>query len=230
MPVKTQKSSRKKGVASAWVITELREAVNKNLLMPGEHIRQDYWAEKLGVSRIPIREALKILSSQGFLEHVENRGYFVQKIVPMQLRQIHRLRQLIEIEICTNIRWPSKEELKELRQIAKNTVERYRAGDYIGAYDADRLLNYKIWELSNYDFYAREARRLMALCEVNRLQAGFFKSLPNSSYKAYYQELIRVLAKHDREGLIKLEHEKHQIVIEALERAPEVLAERTAAH
>ncbi len=217
------KSPNGKGVASTQVVAALREAVNQNLLMPGEHIRQDYWAEKLGVSRIPIREALKILASQGFLSHAQNRGYFVQKIIPDQLRQIHRLRQLIETEICASIRWPDKNELRELRQLANRTVECYRTGDYIGAYDGDRFLNHKIWELSACDFYAKEAKRLMALCEVNRLQAGFFKNLSYSSYKGYYKELIRALTKRDRELLIRLESQKHEIAIEALDKTMQAL-------
>ena len=64
--------------------------------MPGERIRQDALAEQFGVSRIPVREALKTLATVGLLEHTLNAGFAVSRLNESDLVQIYRLRRLIE--------------------------------------------------------------------------------------------------------------------------------------
>jgi len=66
------------------VVNRLREAILAGELSPGEQIRQADWADRLGVSRVPIPEALKALAAEGLLNHDHNRGYFVVRCGPHQ--------------------------------------------------------------------------------------------------------------------------------------------------
>jgi DNA-binding GntR family transcriptional regulator len=51
----------------AKIATEVRNAILQGRLVPGERIRQDALAEQFGVTRIPVREALKTLATVGLL-------------------------------------------------------------------------------------------------------------------------------------------------------------------
>jgi DNA-binding GntR family transcriptional regulator len=58
----------------------LRREITFNSLKPGEHLTEKNISKKLKVSRVPVREAFRILQSEGFLEVIANRGCFVSKI------------------------------------------------------------------------------------------------------------------------------------------------------
>src|SRR5689334_2615479 len=92
--------------AAQRVASALREAIRTGALLPGEHIRQEIWADRLEVSRLPIREALSTLAADGTVEHDPNRGYFVTKRPPNEIAQLYLLRQLIEPEVIRTIEWP----------------------------------------------------------------------------------------------------------------------------
>ncbi len=74
----------------------LRERVVNGDLASGPSIRQDALAAELGVSKIPLREALARLEQEGLLRSEANRGYFVQPISPAHVDEIYDLRLRIE--------------------------------------------------------------------------------------------------------------------------------------
>ncbi|MFC6646487.1 GntR family transcriptional regulator [Granulicella cerasi] len=65
-------------------------------LMPGERIVETTLAEKLGVSRVPIREALKVLHAQGILTGGGHRGYHVATFDAETTQQILEVRLMLE--------------------------------------------------------------------------------------------------------------------------------------
>jgi DNA-binding GntR family transcriptional regulator len=65
---------------------------------PGSPIRQDAVAEEFGVSRVPVREALKILEGEGLLDYVPHKGFIVRPLDPVELVEVYRLREILETE------------------------------------------------------------------------------------------------------------------------------------
>ena len=59
---------------------ELRAAIVRGELEPGAKILQEPTAQRLGVSLIPLREALKTLAAEGILSYLPQRGYFVTEL------------------------------------------------------------------------------------------------------------------------------------------------------
>lgn len=84
---------------SNWVVNSLREAILDGHFEPGEKIDQDLIAHELNVSRTPLREALKVLASDGFVEIRSYRGAYIPVITQQDIDDVYEIRWLIEPEI-----------------------------------------------------------------------------------------------------------------------------------
>lgn len=75
---------------------QLREEIVQGLLQPGEPLYEIHLAERLGMSRTPIREAMKLLTRDGYLEELPSRGYAVPRRSLDDLREFFELREVLE--------------------------------------------------------------------------------------------------------------------------------------
>ena len=92
------KESRRPPTAQAFVLTELRRAIIAGEFLPGQPLRQNTLAERFGVSRVPVREAFKVLESEGQVVYEPHRGHKVASLSLTDLLEVYRLRQLLESE------------------------------------------------------------------------------------------------------------------------------------
>jgi DNA-binding GntR family transcriptional regulator len=84
--------------AEAIAASDLRAAIVRGDLVPGAKIRQEATARELGVSLIPLREALKTLAGEGLVTYHPQRGYFVTELPDDAIAQIYSVRSLLEAE------------------------------------------------------------------------------------------------------------------------------------
>ncbi len=107
------------------VASELRNAIFSGKFTPGEELRQDALAKMLGVSRMPIREALQILSGEGLIKLRANRGAVVQEVSDQYIREHFELRMILECEAvaraCTYI--DDISELAHIHESQKKAIE-----------------------------------------------------------------------------------------------------------
>ncbi len=75
---------------------QLREEIIQGALLPGEPLYEIHLAERLGMSRTPIREALKLLTRDGYLQELPSRGYAVPRRSLDDLREFFELREVLE--------------------------------------------------------------------------------------------------------------------------------------
>ncbi len=80
------------------VFEYLREAILKGKLPSGQQIRQDDIALQLGVSRVPVREALMQLEAIGLVKFSPYKGAVVSTLSPEDAREIFEIRSLLEAE------------------------------------------------------------------------------------------------------------------------------------
>jgi DNA-binding GntR family transcriptional regulator len=80
------------------VLDELRRRILVGDLQPGEPIRPDQVAAELHVSRVPVREALKILEGEGQVRYRAHHGYVLADLHREDLVEIYRIRALLEDE------------------------------------------------------------------------------------------------------------------------------------
>src|ERR1700730_4523909 len=96
---------------------QIRGLIIARLLLPGEKIRQVDLAERLGVSRSPLREALRTLESEGVVTYETNRGYVIARLGEEDLVQIFRMRGLLEGDLLRTITRPGPDVLGQLKDL-----------------------------------------------------------------------------------------------------------------
>jgi DNA-binding GntR family transcriptional regulator len=80
------------------IAAELRKELLTGGLSPGAELSQVTLAERFGVSRIPIRDALRILAGEGLVKIEPNRGAKAITLTPPEVREIYDLRVLLECD------------------------------------------------------------------------------------------------------------------------------------
>jgi DNA-binding GntR family transcriptional regulator len=78
------------------VADEIRQMIVSGELPQGERLFEDRLAEQLGVSRNPVREAIRALEGTGLVEVIPRRGAYVSRLEPGRARQLLELRQVLE--------------------------------------------------------------------------------------------------------------------------------------
>jgi DNA-binding GntR family transcriptional regulator len=78
------------------IADSIAEAIATRQLLPGERIVEMNLAKRLGVSRVPIREALKVLHAHGILSGANHRGYRVADFGPQTAAKVFETRLMIE--------------------------------------------------------------------------------------------------------------------------------------
>lgn len=82
------------------VADRIRELVLSNSVKPGEWLRQDELAATLGVSTMPVREALRQLQTEGLVTFYPRRGVTVSEISTEEYQEIYRMREELELLAC----------------------------------------------------------------------------------------------------------------------------------
>jgi DNA-binding GntR family transcriptional regulator len=181
----------------------IRELIQQRRLLPGEKIRQVELARECGVSRSPLREALRTLEAEGVICYEGNRGYSVSRLSQRELRQIYRMRSLLEDDLLADIRRPSEQEISELESINEQIsvgLETGRVGDVLAA---NRRFHFCIFELSDLSVFRREIMRLWQLSEGYR---ATYLAMPETGVRILeeHSQMIDALREYDVARLIEL--------------------------
>jgi DNA-binding GntR family transcriptional regulator len=84
------------GAASERIATSLRDAILAGDIAPGQWIRQEEVAARLGASRLPVREALRMLEAEGLTEHEAHKGSRVPLLDQHEVDVLYRMRERLE--------------------------------------------------------------------------------------------------------------------------------------
>ena len=79
------------------IARQIRDAILRGRLKPGQHITELQLSRDFGTSRAPVREAARLLESQGLVVSNPRRGFFVRRIQPRDLDDIYDLRICLEL-------------------------------------------------------------------------------------------------------------------------------------
>ena len=155
----------------------LREAILTGELKPGHSLIEMDLSRQLGVSRAPIREALRILNSEGLIETIPYHGTTVRRLMRTDIEEIYSMRSLLETFALEQvIRAGNPDHLRRLRDTLDDMILAGRANDINRVNMLDRDFHDALIEMSDHSLLlslwqtvTMKVRQVMAL--VNRRNA-----------------------------------------------------------
>ncbi len=189
------------------VFNTLREAILKGELAPGERLMEIALAEKLGVSRTPVREAIRKLELEGLAIMLPRRGAIVAQITISDLEDVLEVRRVLEgLTVDLACKKMTQDELNEL----KNSLEEFRK--VVSGNDLT-VIAQKDVAFHDIIYNASRNRRLIQI--LNNLREQMYR---------YRLEYIKDADKR------KLLVEEHRIIVEAIERKDSAAAKKAMKH
>lgn len=175
------------------VFNTLRQAIITGEFAPGERLMEISLANRLGVSRTPVREAIRKLELEGLVIMIPRKGAQVARITEKNLRDVIEIRTVLEefaaVLACERI---DQAVLHDLRQAHEDFIRSVENGDILDIVDKDETFHDTIFRATNND-------RLISI--INNLREQFYR------YRMEYVKDIR-----QRSNLV----EEHRELLDAI--------------
>ena len=183
--------------ATEAVLVELRRMLVTAELAPGAPVRQEALAEALGVSRVPVREALKVLEGEGAVVHEPHKGYVVAELSVDDLVEVYRLRELLEAEaIRVAVPRLGDADLAALAAAADAVEGAARDSDMARMTEANRAFHFLLFDAAGMPRLSRTLRQLWDATDVYR--SVYFTGSDNRARVLHdHEELMAALRAHD---------------------------------
>ena len=156
---------------SAKVFHSIREDILNGKYQANEELKEKNIGDDLGVSRTPVREALRQLELEGLVHIIPNKGAFVEGVTLQDIKDIYEIRTLLE-GLCA--RWAAEritqEQLEELEEIVFLSDFHYSKENWDQILELDNRFHEMVYEacaskeltrvLRDYHHYLQRIRRI----------------------------------------------------------------------
>ena len=181
------------------IADEIRAAIVAGQYKPGERLIEDRLAARFGVSRNPVREAMRVLESEGLVEVTPRRGATVSTISEAEAQEVIELRAALE---AMSARLAARRGDPAMKARIAEVLERGTAA--VRAADTEALVR------MNTEFHA-----LLAQAGANRFLADFMRSLRDRTHWLFAPTMVSRAAESWQE---------HAAILRAVEAGDEELA------
>jgi DNA-binding GntR family transcriptional regulator len=189
-------------VLSTRIADELRQSILTGELSPGERIRQEELAEQFGASRIPVREALRILVTDGLVNMVSNSGAWVSSLTQDECSEQYQIRERLEpLLLRYNLPLLTAEDLARATDLVESMK---KAPDLEAFMRLDR------------EFHWITYSRVQTTTLTDLIERLWNTTQP---YRRVFMKLVR------SEGGIEVTHLEHELLLEAMKRGDSEEAE-----
>lgn len=124
------------------VVSRLRHILTEGEIPPGARIPERELCASLGISRTPLREALKVLAAEGLVVLLPNRGARAARLTQKDVEELFEVCEALEATAgelaCPRI---SDQLLLEIAELQATMVQHYRARDLLSYYRCNRLIH-----------------------------------------------------------------------------------------
>ena len=184
----------------------LRQRIFARELEPGSWIDELRIAEALGISRTPLREALKVLAAEGLVTMKVRRGAYVTEVNEKDLRDVYHLLALLESDAARVVAQnASAEQMSQIQALHQNLEK--AVGDRDRFFESNEAFHMLLLELADNRWCDQMVADLRKVMKLNRHSSLF------------------------KEGRIEQSLAEHRAIVQALtQRQPEQAAERMSAH
>ena len=134
---------------------ELRRRIADGRLQPGSKMVERELAEEFGVSRVPVREALRTLETEGFVQVVPRKGVVVRHLSRRDVEELFDVREALEF-LATRLATEkaTNEELATLRHVLADGEAALARGDAAGAQESNEAFHDSIVRFAHNDLLA----------------------------------------------------------------------------
>jgi len=208
-------SSVAHGAAGARIAAELRDAILRGEHAPGTRIRQEDLAGRHGASRLPVREALRMLESEGLVTLVANTGAWVSTLSLAECAEMYQIRERIEPLLLRYTIPLLDEDAVDALQLLADAMERSSDVEHFlrldrefhlscYAHDPTAVLGDLVLRLWNRTQHYRRAYSRMFRSEGDRSVHYEHQLLVSAIRHHDVDEAERVLASHIRRTRLEL--------------------------
>jgi DNA-binding GntR family transcriptional regulator len=184
--------------------TELRKKILSAQIPPATRLKEDYWATKLGVSRMAVRETLTRLLGEQLVSLGVKGGYFVNSFNQQDMSQIRELREILEIGALRLAHEKiTKDQIARLDKICKDFTSMVEQGYFAGACEADLKFHETLMEFSGNE--------------------KLFQLYINSHIPLFHKQLTQ---NSNSEDDYELTDKEHRAIVKALKDKDLTLAEK----
>jgi DNA-binding GntR family transcriptional regulator len=184
------------GPASQRVADYLREAILGGDIGPGQRVRQAMVAERFGASRLPVREALRMLEAEGLIENEANKGARVPLLDSREVDIIYQMRERLEpLALSQSIPHLTAGDMRSLEQI-QDSIE--INSDVRGFLQLDREFHLLTYSGCHFDQLTSMVTRLWN-CTQHYRRAFVSRSGPGRMWviNSEHRLLLDAIQRHD---------------------------------
>jgi DNA-binding GntR family transcriptional regulator len=132
------------------VISRIRDMIIEGYITVGERIHEGHLCKQLGISRTPLREALKVLASEGLVELVPNRGAVVYRLTRKDARDMMDVLSHLERMAAPLTCWnASDEEIDEICRLHGEMLKFYAARDRLRYFKLNQQIHSRLIALTS---------------------------------------------------------------------------------
>jgi DNA-binding GntR family transcriptional regulator len=154
------------------VAEALRERIFSGGLKPGDWVDELALAEEFGISRTPLREAIKVLAAEGLITMKLRRGAYVTEVESQELSEIYHLMALLESDAAATVAaQASPADLADLEQLHR-TLEASAGKDIARFFSANEAFHMRLLQLASNrwrDQIVADLRKVMKLSRAQSL-------------------------------------------------------------
>ena len=186
------------------VVGRVRDMIIEGTLAPGARVHEGQLGEALGISRTPLREALKYLASEGLLDLVAGRGAVVRRLSPKDVQDmlvvLSTLEALAGRLVCANA---TDAQIAEITTLHAQMMAFYENRQRLDYYKYNQMIHTAIVEMSGNAFLA--ATHHAAQSRLKRIR--FLGNAGPEKWRgavAEHEEMIAALHRRDGEALAEV--------------------------
>lgn len=186
------------------VFDSMREAIIAQILRPGERLMEVQLAEEMGVSRTPVREAIRKLELEGFAIIVPRKGAYVASISINDVHELYEIRAALETLACgLAAERATQEEIEEMEKFL------IQESSFVGSSNVFDTVNA---DVGLHDLICKASRNERLLNTLNNLREQIYRtraasiSLPGRKKKSLeeHRHIVEAISSRDLELAQKL--------------------------
>ena len=179
------------------VAERLRQRIFSHELPPGTWVDEQALAEHYGISRTPLREALKVLASEGLVTLKPRRGCYVTEISERDLDEVFTVMSMLEGECArTSATKASAADLERLRAIHTDLENAAAAGDIDGFFEANQAFHLALHEIADNRWLLQVIEDLRKVIKLSRHHSLFSEGRLAQSL-AEHRDILQALLARD---------------------------------